>query len=377
MHENNRTVTREELYDLVWSKPMSLLAKEFEISDVGLAKICKRMEIPRPTRGYWQKHKVGETPPQIKLPPLSEKGVTLVVIQPTPKPKFLQEQVQKIEKIPVPDTLENPHPLTQKTLKAFAKGKVSDYGNLLPKNDYCLDIHVSKEALQRACLIMDTLIRALEARHYPVSITSDSPRKTVIMVRGETLDIGLEEKIRRVEHIPTPTEQKKHEKYYWYIPRYDYVPSGQLTLRIKNADCQGVRQQWADGKVKRVEDHLGSFIASLEPIVQAIDERRKERERRHREWEEAERQRAEQHRLALLEEQKAKKLIKDVSQWIQAIQIRDYIGAIENDAVTVPGLDAWLSWARNYANCIDPIQCPETLAFDETKENKQGNWWHD
>src|SRR3989304_3715302 len=65
MHEKNRTVTREELYDLVWSKPMSLLAKEFEISDVGLAKICKRMEIPRPPRGDWQKLKVGETPPAL------------------------------------------------------------------------------------------------------------------------------------------------------------------------------------------------------------------------------------------------------------------------------------------------------------------------
>jgi hypothetical protein len=33
-------VTREELYDLVWSTRMSRLAPEFGISDVALAKVC-------------------------------------------------------------------------------------------------------------------------------------------------------------------------------------------------------------------------------------------------------------------------------------------------------------------------------------------------
>jgi hypothetical protein len=34
-------LTREELYEKVWSRPMRSLAKEWGISDVGLAKICK------------------------------------------------------------------------------------------------------------------------------------------------------------------------------------------------------------------------------------------------------------------------------------------------------------------------------------------------
>lgn len=41
-------VTRQELYDLVWSKPMSRLALEYNISDNGLRKICKKHEIPLP-----------------------------------------------------------------------------------------------------------------------------------------------------------------------------------------------------------------------------------------------------------------------------------------------------------------------------------------
>jgi hypothetical protein len=50
-----RSLSRKELHELVWTTPASKLAKESGISDVGLAKICWRHNIPRPTRGYWAK----------------------------------------------------------------------------------------------------------------------------------------------------------------------------------------------------------------------------------------------------------------------------------------------------------------------------------
>lgn len=46
-------IKRKELYQRVWSEPVTKLAKEFGLSDVGFAKLCKRNEIPRPPRGYW------------------------------------------------------------------------------------------------------------------------------------------------------------------------------------------------------------------------------------------------------------------------------------------------------------------------------------
>ena len=54
-----RTFEREKLYDLVWSRPIRVLATEFNLSDVGLAKACKRANIPRPPRGHWAKLKAG------------------------------------------------------------------------------------------------------------------------------------------------------------------------------------------------------------------------------------------------------------------------------------------------------------------------------
>lgn len=46
-------LTRNQLYDLVWSRPLSALAVEFGISANALAKICDRLLVPHPPRGHW------------------------------------------------------------------------------------------------------------------------------------------------------------------------------------------------------------------------------------------------------------------------------------------------------------------------------------
>jgi hypothetical protein len=42
------TLTRRDLYDFVWSTPMTTIAKKYLISDVGLRKICISINIPLP-----------------------------------------------------------------------------------------------------------------------------------------------------------------------------------------------------------------------------------------------------------------------------------------------------------------------------------------
>src|SRR5258707_4933833 len=66
------TLSREDLYELAWSKPITELAKDFGISDVGLAKRCKRLGIPLPGRGYWARVDAGQTPYRPKLPKRAE-----------------------------------------------------------------------------------------------------------------------------------------------------------------------------------------------------------------------------------------------------------------------------------------------------------------
>jgi hypothetical protein len=111
-------MTREELYTLVWQRPMSRLAEEFGISGNGLAKICDRMDVPYPPRGYWAKKEAGKPVVTFKLPPRKDGVPQATDIHPTPpKPVPLPEAeksvaaaTEKIEGIVVPDGLDDVHP---------------------------------------------------------------------------------------------------------------------------------------------------------------------------------------------------------------------------------------------------------------------------
>lgn len=61
------TLSRDELYDLVWTKPIMRLAEIYDISDVGLAKMCRRLRVPRPPVGYWQRVAAGQKISRIPL----------------------------------------------------------------------------------------------------------------------------------------------------------------------------------------------------------------------------------------------------------------------------------------------------------------------
>lgn len=65
----NREFTRRELYDLVWAQPMRTVAASIGISDVALAKHCRKADIPVPSRGYWARKQAGKPVTQIALPP--------------------------------------------------------------------------------------------------------------------------------------------------------------------------------------------------------------------------------------------------------------------------------------------------------------------
>ena len=61
-------ISRRELYDLVWSEPITCVAKRFGLSDRGLTKVCRRSGIPAPPRGYWAKNAANGSTERPDLP---------------------------------------------------------------------------------------------------------------------------------------------------------------------------------------------------------------------------------------------------------------------------------------------------------------------
>jgi hypothetical protein len=64
-------LSREELFQRVWANPVATVAKECGVSGRGLKKICERMEVPVPPRGYWAKLSAGKPVRQARLPAVS------------------------------------------------------------------------------------------------------------------------------------------------------------------------------------------------------------------------------------------------------------------------------------------------------------------
>jgi len=59
---------RVDLYTEVWNQPLVNLSRKHGISDVRLGKVCRKLEIPHPGRGYWAKKAVGRVVSKEPLP---------------------------------------------------------------------------------------------------------------------------------------------------------------------------------------------------------------------------------------------------------------------------------------------------------------------
>jgi hypothetical protein len=55
-----RQMTRQQLFELVWSRPMRDIAKEVDMSATGLVKFCRRIDVPIPPQGHWNKIAAGK-----------------------------------------------------------------------------------------------------------------------------------------------------------------------------------------------------------------------------------------------------------------------------------------------------------------------------
>ena len=59
---------REELYKEIWEQPMLKLAPKYGISSVMLGKVCRKLQIPVPRRGYWARKESGKPVSRKPLP---------------------------------------------------------------------------------------------------------------------------------------------------------------------------------------------------------------------------------------------------------------------------------------------------------------------
>ena len=136
-------VTREQLYEQVWSEPMTKVGERYRVSGSYLARVCASLNVPRPPRGYWAKLAVGKAPPQDPLPALppgdaefwNEKGGSLPVARAPSPPPVVERPRRRIKTGQVAST---EHPLIRNYRGEFLRSRPKEAGGYLkPYKRHC------------------------------------------------------------------------------------------------------------------------------------------------------------------------------------------------------------------------------------------------
>ncbi len=370
MHAPASVIDRAALYERVWMQPMTKVAADFRISGSGLAKVCRKWNIPVPPRGYWNKRQHGKPvmarPP---LPPMGNGSGNKISIQPSHPPADADPVVtarvaaeQKPEnRIQVADQLRTPHPLIREASAAFPKGGagrrgITGTGSGSGHAGPVLDIRVSPSARSRALRLLDALLKALEARGYSVSARG-------VTIEGEMVPIRLTEKEDRVPHVPTAAELAEKRRAPWArIPTWDSVPNGKLSIHsnVYLGYRNGIRRRWSDGRSARLENMLNDIVVGLVAIGSVLRQQAEERRREAEAWAEQQRLRQERERQARIEKARREALIASTDAWTTAERIRLFVAAVERRSTSggeaMPEeLRTWVAWASRVVAELDPL----------------------
>ncbi len=355
---------------------MRKLAKELGLSDVGLAKLCKRHQIPRPGRGYWQRIQMGRNPLRVPLPALEESN--LEVIEITVQERLVPDQ-DSVRKITVLADQPITHPLVLRTRKLLSRANANrdERGLLIPKSGRVSHVQVSAAALPRALQILDALFRALEEEGYILSWPEGDAAELTVRAQEEMLGLTISEVVEAKLGTPTNPGTVQQKGSWWLSrPRPEYQPTGRLALTVEGAGFLNIRRKWSDGKKQRVEECLGKFLAGASLAVRLLKKQREERLRLEREWEERRRRQEEERRRQAEYERKAQVVRKLANAWRESELVREFLKAFLSacQEQVLSGerqqeAQALVEWATNHANSVDPLtRIPGTL--DEFKGMK-------
>jgi hypothetical protein len=337
-------LSREELYNRVWSEPMRTLAAGFGISDVALKKTCARADIPTPDRGHWARKEAGKPTRQIPLPPRApgmddevhigggnrwyrqwSREELLAPIPPVPKfddtIEVVRDRIAKaIGKVAIPRDVGGWHPAIDRLLKEDEKRREKQLASRYPSS---WDAPLFDSPLERRRLrLLNSLflaaakmggkptIRGREARdihlsfrHQHVGLTLDRPKARGL--RGQSFEKASgADRLRFAILIGLGSEEARTS---WIDD-----DSGKLEARMTDVAIEVV----VTAEIQHRDGALRYHQWRIERKAQIEEEDRKRQ---------AEAERAERERQARLKQARIDRLLKEAAAFQQANAIRKYV----------------------------------------------------
>lgn len=371
-------LTREVLYTLVWSEPMLKAAARFDVSSSYMARVCTRMNVPRPERGYWARLAVGQTPMKIPLPEAqpgdelvwSRDGSSVQVPRPLPKPPVGIKRTR-----PVPSLRTNQHPLINGAKALFESGRLSyEGGYLKPAKKLLVDLAVTKSMVDKALSFANLFFLALEENGHRVVLAPHgerlrreavderenpgkshhfnnlwSPARETVVYVG-TVAIGLTiielseevevryvngEYVREKDYVPP-----KRSNHYNWTTKKD-LPTGRLCLQAYSPyPVASWKKQWKETTTARsLDTQIKGIVKELEgaavEIAQLVEEGMRQAEIERQRWkaqQEVWRRKEEERRAAEALKNSKEDLHRIIDHWAESNRIEQFFTEAERSA---------------------------------------------
>lgn len=362
------TVSLEELHRLVWETPMVRLGERFGISGNGLAKICRRLDIPYPPRGHWAKKAAGHKVMTVPLPAAQSNTPASVRISPTepeglvdpnsPVQQALDDARRKTASLHVPERLNRPHAIIAGWLADHERRKQEAKRERDPwRRDLLRPVEFSEQDRRRH-RILDALLKELERQG--VRIIQGDYRALSAEVAGEKIEFELREKQKQIRR---PLTEKEREREPWNKSgmKQELQPSGFLVFAIKTYLVGSLRREWLEKASKPMEDLLPEIVATFIAAGPLLAEQRRAQEERARLHAIAEQRREQERQKRKLDQNRWRRLVQIAGGWREVEVARDFIAAMrqlpvaEGRLVDGQPLEEWLLWAEKHLESANPL----------------------
>lgn len=313
---------RSELYEKVWATPMTQLAAEFGISDVGLAKACRRHAVPAPPRGYWAKLKAGQKPPRTPLPtPELDVRVDFATTDPQERArqkadeqkreemvKAAAQKAVRVAHVSFAQDLEGAHPLVKATqryceripklVEQFKRKGLHGWNTTKPEDRPpheergrylllrrgLLDITASLDCMDWVLRFHATVFKGLTEGGMSIAFREAQPPErrggpergpaVEAKFKGETFTIKFSQGYRRVQLSAQEVATLRKEQSW--ARDFEFRPSEKLTFSISGS-VYGTEKAW-QGTREKLEGLLDEIVRSAFELVPLQVELRKQRE---------------------------------------------------------------------------------------------------
>ena len=421
-----RGISRQDLYQQVWTTPIFHLAAKWGVTGTYLARVCDALNVPRPPLGYWQRKAVGKADPAPLLP-LALPGdqlswTTGAVLSPPPKSAARRRYRADKAKAKIPSR----HPVLFGVEAEFRRSRKVEEGEFLkPYKQLLPDIVTSEARLVRSLDIANEVYSALDRNGHRVLMAPPNEkmrrvhiderefpqkdrkygrywsgsiwtpfRPTITYIGAVPFGIAITEMTERVslrhlggQYVREDSKAVKTAKPWQLANSWaseQDLPSGRFRL-IAYSPMNGVdwTKAWQETPTSPISAVVPDFVRKLESSTQEVQALMKaaaeEAARRKREWEEAqERHRRDEDRRCVVQAraESQKQLAEIIQEWATAMSVERFFKEAERRMASVESdyraeLQERLTLARAMLGTLDPLEyLEEWLAPEERYKSK-------